>query len=101
VLQYPLAQSPAIEQCFPFAHGAQAPPQSMSVSVAFLTPSTQLSATHIPDVQTPLMQSRSSVHPLPSAHAGQLGPPQSTSVSVPLRAPSLHVAVAHTPPELQ
>jgi hypothetical protein len=40
--QLPLWQSLSIAQLRPFAHGEQLPPQSVSVSVPFLTPSVQL-----------------------------------------------------------
>jgi hypothetical protein len=43
-----LAQSAALVHFFPFAHGEHcAPPQSMSVSVAFLTLSEQVGARHV------------------------------------------------------
>ncbi len=101
--QFKLTQSPAIAQVCPSAHRrgvaavAQVPPQSMEVSVPFLTVSKQVGATHNPAVHTPLTQLAATVpHILPTAQAGQLAPPQSTSVSVPFRVPSVHAADAHS-----
>jgi hypothetical protein len=78
------------------AHAPQVvPPQSMSVSSPFCTPSPQPGA-----VQTfgmvvehePLVQSPLTMHERPSEHVAHMPPPQSTSVSAPLRTVSLQVA---------
>ncbi len=63
--------------------GQSPPPQSMSVSVPFLTPSLQAGGAHCRPLQTPETQSLPSSQALPAMQSGQL-PPQSTSVSRPL-----------------
>jgi len=79
----------------PSAHvelGAQLPPQSLSVSVPFLTPSLHAGGEQTCDPeQTPLWQSPATKHPSPSEHFDVVEhvPPQSTSVSVPFLTPSL------------
>ena len=57
--QTPLAQSPFTAHIKPSAQSAQLPPQSMSVSLPFIVLSLQVGAgaTHVPLVQTPLVQS--------------------------------------------
>jgi hypothetical protein len=89
-------------QDLPEAHLPQvAPPQSMSVSVPFLTTSVQVAAWHrfgAPE-QTPLWQSPATVQSPFVAHPPQVPPPQSTSVSAPFSVPSVHVGAWHTPPE--
>lgn len=56
--QLPLVQSLAARQASPFAHGVQVPPpQSMSDSAPFFTPSVQVGARHRPPVHTRLRQS--------------------------------------------
>jgi hypothetical protein len=62
----------------------QLPPQSVSLSVPFLTPSEQLAARHTLAVHTPLAQSELIAQPRPVLQAPQVPPPQSTSVSLPL-----------------
>jgi len=68
------------------APGGQAgqvpPPQSVPVSLPFLTPSEQAGVAQMPSLQKPLVQSVPSRHRLPTAQSGQL-PPQSTSLSSP------------------
>jgi hypothetical protein len=61
----------------------QLPPQSVSVSLPFFTPSMQLAGWHVAGFpeQTPLWQSPAPVQRKPFAHFGQ-DEPQSTSVSV-------------------
>jgi hypothetical protein len=81
-----LAQSPMTAQCCPSAHflaGAQDPPQSLSVSVPFLTVSEHVGAWHV-TLQTPLWQSLGAPQVLPFAHVfpGAQMPPQSMSDSV-------------------
>src|SRR5262249_43534641 len=74
------------------------PPQSMSVSPSFWTPSVQVAAWHTPPVQIVLSQSEPARHDLPAVHAVQVGPPQSTSVSLAFLTPSVQVGAWHTPP---
>src|SRR5260221_185474 len=71
----------------------QTPPQSMSDSVRFKTPSEQVAASQNPLVQTRLAQSAAAPHFLPSTHVAhpEAGPPQSLSDSVPFNTPSAHV----------
>lgn len=105
-VQTPLTQSLPAVQSLPTAHlfvPAQAPPQSTSVSVWFLTPSLQVAARQVPAVQTPLEQSPFVAQILVSAQSlpGTQPPPQSVSVSVPFLTESLQVGalqvVAQTP----
>jgi len=51
---WPLVQSESTVQPPPSVQLEQLPPQSVSVSVPFFTPSVQLGATQEPAVQTPL-----------------------------------------------
>ena len=82
--QTPLLQSAALAQFLVLGHPGQVPPpQSMSVSSPFFTPSVQAGAAQIPLWQTPLSQSPALAQLLPFAHTGQVPPPQSTSVSAP------------------
>jgi hypothetical protein len=46
--------------------GAEGPPQSTPVSVPFFTPSPAVAFAHLPDVQTPDLQSKPFVHGPPS-----------------------------------
>jgi hypothetical protein len=101
--QMPLAQSPATAHPQPLAHlyvGAQAPPQSLSVSVPFLTVSVQLGAWHklVLLAQSELWQSPLTKHVALSGHlrAGAQMPPQSTSVSAWFCTLSVQVAAWHT-----
>ena len=93
--QYPLWQSELTLHDWAFAHvlpGAQAPPQSKSVSFPFLTPSAQVGDWHTPwGLQTPELQSPPKPHFLPAWHTGQVPPPQSMSVSTPFFVLSVHV----------
>src|SRR5690348_13696542 len=95
-LQWPLVQSPSTMQPllsphFLFMPSQVAPPQSVSVSVPFCTPSVQLGVWQVLPPLGPehtwLVQSPMSTHFLPSAQALQ-APPQSLSVSVPSCVPS-------------
>ena len=52
-MQLPLVQSEPVEQAAPRPHGSQAvPPQSTSVSLAFMNPSLQVPAWQMPPLQT-------------------------------------------------
>jgi hypothetical protein len=100
-MQEALSQSPFARQVLPNPHGVQPVPQSVSLSLPFLAPSSQRGAWQLLPVQTALAQSVASVQPRPVAQPGQ-PPPQSTPVSVPFCVKSAHVAVAqffcvHTP----
>jgi hypothetical protein len=66
------------------------PPQSTSVSVPFFTLSAQPATRHRPELQVPLMQSRSTSHAWSDSHAAHESPPQSTPVSPPFLTPSSH-----------
>ena len=89
----PLAQSPEAAHALPAAHLPQLPPQSMSVSVPFFTPSEQVAPWHLSGApeHTPLWQSPATAHVAPVAHLPQLAPPQSTSVSVPFLTTSVQL----------
>ena len=76
--------------------GASGPPQSMSVSVRFFTPS-WLVAPHLPVASQ--MSDRQSVETrqcLGNEHLRTSGPPQSMSVSLPFLTESFSVGAAHT-----
>jgi hypothetical protein len=98
----PLAQSAASVHDCPAPHVAQVvPPQSMSVSAAFFTPSVHVATWHVlvvVPVQTPVTQSDPAEQPLVVAHLAQVPPPQSVSVSAPFLTPSLQVGAAQVPP---
>src|SRR5262245_37988782 len=66
------------------------PPQSMSDSVPFRTPSVQLAATQALPLQILLTQSFMVTQRFPFAHAVHEVPPQSMSVSVPFILASVH-----------
>jgi len=68
----------------------EGPPQSVSVSVPFRTPSVQLGVWHAPPAHTRLVQSGALLQPCPGAHGPQLVPPQSRPVSLPFATPSTH-----------
>jgi hypothetical protein len=74
----PLWQSPPTEHPPPAAHfGQLLPPQSVPVSVPFLTLSEQVAARHLKSVpQTELTQSPLVVQIRPALHFGQVAPPQ-------------------------
>src|SRR5579859_7807722 len=92
-LQTALVQSLAPVQSLPSAHfGQLAPPQSVSLSVPFFTPSGHAGARQVPAGQTPLWQSAAPPHVLPVSHLAQL-PPQSLSVSLPFFTRSEQLAV--------
>jgi hypothetical protein len=97
-LQIPLVQSEALVQCLPEPQvGQLPPPQSMSVSVPFWTPSVQLAALQLPPWHTWVVQSEPKTQLWPTAQLGQLPPPQSTSVSVPFFTPSVQLAAWQVP----
>jgi len=75
----------------PFAQFEHEPPQSVSVSEPFFTPSPQPGVAHAPLEQSADVQSPPVRHDLPLAHAGHVPPPQLTSVSAPFLALSVHV----------
>jgi hypothetical protein len=102
-VQTPVLQSLPAPQARPGAQsGHVGPPQSVSVSAPFLTPSVQLEAWQTPLAQTPVVQSPPALHDEPMPQRGQV-PPQSVSVSVPFWTPSLQLgvrqseSVPHTP----
>jgi hypothetical protein len=99
-LQNPLAQSVAAAHFFPSTHFPQLPPQSTSVSLAFLNPSLQLGAAHINIVglQNPFAQSAATKQALPSTHFGHFAPPQSIAVSDPSFVPFEQPGPTQTPP---
>jgi hypothetical protein len=95
-LQKVLAQSVVPPHTLPVPHAAQAPPpQSVSVSVPFLTPSVHVGWQTLP-VQRPPAQSPLILQARPGPHFFAQLPPQSTSVSVPFFLPS--VQLMQTPP---
>jgi hypothetical protein len=79
--QSPFTQSASTEQCFRSPHGEQDPPQSMSVSVPFCTPSLHEGAAHTPPAQTWLAQSDAKLQSPPVLQPRGHVPPQSTSAS--------------------
>jgi hypothetical protein len=102
----PLVQSPGTAHPLVSAHfldGAQLPPQSVSVSDPFFTPSVQIGATQVVPLHTPLAQSLAIVHPPPVPHRAHVeAPPQSMPDSEPFFTMSVqlgarHVFVVHTP----
>ncbi len=91
----PETQSPAETHAFPFAQGAHdVPPQSVSVSAPFFTPSEQPGAEHSSPAHTADAQSVPVMHESPWLHGGQL-PPQSKSVSSPFLTPSEQLGARH------
>jgi hypothetical protein len=62
---------------WPALQGAHEPPQSVALSVPFLTPSLHVAVWQTPLTQRALLQSVSLLHCEPGRHAGQVGPPQS------------------------
>jgi hypothetical protein len=99
--QLALWQSPPAAQCLAIPQAGQVPPpQSMSVSAPFLTPSLQSGARHmwVADEQTRLAQSGPIWQCRPAAHAGQ-DPPQSVSVSDPSWTPFAQGETPHRSPE--
>src|SRR4051794_17518007 len=94
----PLWQSvPPVQPLLVGHLGQDPPPQSVSVSVPFLTPSPQVGVWQTLPVHTPLAQSLSPEHafPLPHFFAGAHDPPQSVSVSVPFLTPSPQLGAWH------
>jgi hypothetical protein len=94
LVQTELLQSTAPVQALPGAHaGHTPPPQSMSDSPWFLTPSLQFAAAHTPALaQKLLVQSVATAQSFVFAHLGQVPPPQSLSVSAPFLTPSVQDA---------
>src|SRR5436190_2068546 len=92
-VQTPVTQAPATLQVLVAAHLVHEPPQSLSVSLPFLTLSLHCGAAQVPAVQTPLSQSAPTEHLLPGTHGLQVAPPQSRSVSLPFFTPSAQFAV--------
>jgi len=77
-----LMQSNAVVHFFPEPHFEQlAPPQSMSLSPWFCTPSEQVAAWQMFPVQTPELQSEGTMQVAPIGHGEQFMPPQSMSLS--------------------
>ncbi len=98
----PSAQSELKRHGPPVGHGMHSPPQSMSRSAPFFTPSEQLGSWQmsIPPAlpvasHTWLAQTSPSLHATPG-HASQI-PPQSRPVSAPLVTPSSQRGVWQTP----
>ncbi len=88
-MQSAVWQSVASEQDCPTGHLAQPPPQSTPVSVPSFVPLVvQTGAVHTSRRQFDTVQSESTLHAFPFAHAAQVPPPQSTSVSLPFLTPS-------------
>ncbi len=78
-------------------HAAQVPPpQSLSVSLPFLTLSRQVGAWQTLPVHTLLVQSEPKAQTLPLPQAAQSMPPQSLSVSLPFFTVSTQVGATHT-----
>ena len=109
-VQTSLLQSLTALHAFPVGHFWQvAPPQSMSVSSWFFTPSVHVGISHThgstplsgvavvhvaplkPTPHSACVQSVPVWQVLPTAHGGQAPPPQSTPVSCPFFTPSVHV----------
>src|SRR6185312_1987485 len=89
-LHTPLKQSPSPSQLLPPRQcGQKPPPQSTSVSVPSLRPSSQRVPTHLPVTveHSMLVQSSGRAQPWPVEQGAQV-PPQSTSVSLPFCTPS-------------
>src|SRR5262245_40158472 len=84
MVQMPFAQSAPVAQpsLVPQRAAHVRPPQSVSVSSPFFSPSLQAGA-HAPTSQTPPRQSVPSLHALAYPHGGHMDPPQSMSVSSP------------------
>jgi len=86
------AQSPSTLHTRPGAQPGQVPPpQSVSVSPPFRTPSEQLADWQTFDWQLPLWQSAPVLHPCPSEQGPHVAPPQFRPVSSPLRTASLQL----------
>jgi hypothetical protein len=96
LVQTSVWQSPPTLQILPAAHLGHDPPQSLSVSLPFLTLSLQAGAAQVSatGVHTPLSQSPPTAHFSPVAQSSQFGPPQSTSVSAPFFWPSAQFGAA-------
>jgi hypothetical protein len=89
----PLTQSAATPHAEPAEHFEHVPPQSVSLSVPFLTKSLQDAVWQTLPVHTRLTQSTEARQPSPAGHAGQVPPPQSVPVSLPFSTESAHVAL--------
>jgi len=92
-------QSDGVKQFWGGTHfGQSGPPQSMSLSLPFVTRSEQVgSAQRCSSSHTPLWQSVGTAQPSPAGHALQAPPPQSLPVSLPLWVPSLQLAAWQVP----
>jgi hypothetical protein len=106
--QSPLAQSADAPHVLPTPHvllcpSHVLPPQSVSVSVPFFTPSVHVAAWHVrgDPVHTLSAQSPATVHDLPVPHLGHVAPPQSMSVSSASLTVSLQCAATQVPLPLQ
>jgi len=97
-VQTPDAQSPLALQLWLLAHlVGQLPPQSLSLSLPFFTPSVQLAAWHLLPLHTPVLQSAPVVQPwFGEQRLQEPPPPQSTSVSLPFSTMSLQVGCWQT-----
>lgn len=82
VLHGPSLQSASTLHFSLVGHGPQLPPQSLSVSRPFVTPSSQRAARHVPDVHTPLRHVSPEVHALPSGLPVGTGPASPPSAAV-------------------
>src|SRR5436305_679580 len=91
----PSPQSVATVQCLLSLQGGQVPPQSMSVSVPFFTPSMQTGAAQKPPAQTWLAQSPLPPQCEPSTH----GVASQSSVLLPSQSkePALQLTTVHVP----
>jgi hypothetical protein len=93
-VQTPLRQSVDVTHAFVWAHFWHVvPPQSMSVSLAFFTPSLQEAAMQMFVMHTLLWQSLPAPQVLPAPHLVQTNPPQSISLSLPSLVALLQFAV--------
>ena len=97
----PLAQSVFSTHSSKLAHlDEQLPPQSVSVSSPFATPSVQVAAKHtfVPsESHTRVTQSSPVEQPASTGHLLHTPPPQSTAVSMPFITASVHVGAVQAP----
>jgi hypothetical protein len=94
----PAAQLEGDVHALPSWQAGHEPPQSMSLSVPFLTASVHEGAAHVPLTHTPEAQSVPARQATPAAHGEHASPPQSTSVSFPFFTWSPQVAGRQVPP---
>jgi len=97
--QTSVLQSRSEPQLEPVAQGRQlGPPQSMSDSAPFRSPSLHEAASHAPAWQRKLLQSSLKLHELPlEQRPGVHASPQSTSDSRPFLTPSEQLGAAQVP----